>query len=203
MRHSYCFILLFLCFTSCKVKQSSPPPKTFETLLPGRATNNYGTLILDELKQTADQLGLTRMDTGVSQFELRLWYNKAKAEKHVLVFQVNDTAFHYRHIEYLVMNYGVTKFDAMSHVEKDSLKTLYDSLKQIDFKSLMSRQDIPGFRDTVSNGTLYYMEVATPTRYVLVTYNAPEYYAASEINNKRFLDIILLLNRYLHFYPSN
>ncbi len=75
-----------------------------------------------------------------------------------------------------------------------------DSLNSYDFENLLSQDEIESFTDNVADGVTYTMEIATSKYYKLLTYHCPERFAKTEINNKKFLDLILLIDKYIHFW---
>ena len=83
---------------------------------------------------------------------------------------------------------------------EDSLQLMAEELKTFDFKKMISQAEIENFIDNVADGINYDLEIATCKYYKLVSYHCPEHYAPTEANNKKFLNIILMLDRHLHFY---
>jgi len=81
-----------------------------------------------------------------------------------------------------------------------TLKAMIVSLKEIDFNHLISQKEIKSFQDNVADGVTYNMEVFQSGRYKILTYHCPETYYSKETNNRKFVDIIMLLDRHFTFY---
>ena len=77
-----------------------------------------------------------------------------------------------------------------------SISNLLDSLKNIDFGKLISQNKIENFKDDVDDGTVYTLEISYAGFYKILQYHSPEEFAKNEINNKRFLNLIKLLEKY-------
>lgn len=65
---------------------------------------------------------------------------------------------------------------------------------------MISQDQIKNFKDNIADGVTYNLEISTKNKYKLIRYRCPEYYSKTEINNKKFTDILLLLDQYFHFW---
>jgi hypothetical protein len=65
---------------------------------------------------------------------------------------------------------------------------------------MISQDEIPNFEYNVADGVTYTMEIATRKYYKVLKYHCPEKFALKEINNRKFVDLIFMIDKHLHFY---
>lgn len=161
------------------------------------------TIKLARQKAFSDQalkLNLTSIDKGVDSFEMRIWVGSMFVEHDLIILKYADTSWLTQKIRYYESEDGVTHFKNKKIKPTISLPLLIDSLKQIQLDKLISQEQIPNFVDNVADGVTYHLEIATKGSYKLLTYHCPEHFAKTEINNKKFLDLVLLVDKYFHFW---
>jgi hypothetical protein len=153
------------------------------------------------IAEQATKLNLTPIDKGVDSFEMRIWVGNMFVEHDLIILKYLDTSWLTQKIRYYQSEDGVTHFKN-EKVSKPSisLQLLIDSLKEVQLDKLISQEEIPNFIDNVADGVTYHLEVATKENYNLLTYHCPEYFAKAEVNNRKFLDLVLLLDKYFHFW---
>lgn len=151
--------------------------------------------------ETASQLNLTPIDKGVDSFEIRIWVSSIFIEKDLLVLKYSDNTWQHQKIRFYRRPDDVV-YSKQEKIKRPeiSLELLVDSIRRIQFDKLLPQNEIPGFVDNVADGVWYSVEIATKGSYKQLTYHCPERFAKTEINNKKFLDLIFLLNRYYHFW---
>jgi hypothetical protein len=81
-----------------------------------------------------------------------------------------------------------------------TLEPMIDSLRQVNFNRVISQEQVKGFQDNVADGVTYNMEVFQSGRYKMLTYHCPETYYSKEENNRKFVDILMLLDKHFTFY---
>jgi hypothetical protein len=165
--------------------------------------NSVDTLKLARQREFANQalnLNLTPIDQNVDSFEIRLWISTMFVEQDLIVLKYTDTSWVTQKIRYFTGVDGVTHFKNKKIKPTITLPLLIDSLRQMQIDKLISQDVIPNFFDNVADGVTYNLEIATKGNYKLLTYHCPEHFAKTEINNKRFLDLVLLVDKYFHFW---
>jgi hypothetical protein len=199
MRHSLIFISTLFTLWSCN-SNDKPPQKEAKQdrrdsieLARQRDLQNY-------LAEEAAILKLSPINKGVDSFELRLWVSSMLVEHDLILLSYKDSAWQSFKIRYFRSEDGVTHFKKKEIKSAFSAIFLADSLKQIDFANMPSQENIKNFVDDVADGVTYNLEIATKYSYKLITYHCPEHFAKSESNNKKFLDLILLLDRHFRFW---
>lgn len=145
-------------------------------------------------------MGLPRIDTGVNEFELRIWTGSMIDPDQMVLLRKSDTGTIAQKFAYNLSFDRLEHYELIKAYRSDTLTQYVDSLKNVDFKSIISQNEIANFRDDIADGITYHLEVATPTFYKLITYHCPERFAKTEINNKRFLALIFSIDRHVHFY---
>ncbi len=199
MRLLLLVITTFLIVASCQTNESFQAD-SFQLLLPDTSKTHIPNSVYEHLKGFSRQMGLPSIDTGAKEFELRIWTGSMlDPDQMVLLRKVDSVTiaqkFDYKSYIDTLKHYKLTKT-----YQHTTLTKFVDSLQEIDFRTMPSQNEIAGFKDNVADGVTYHLELATPKYYKLVTYHCPEHFAKSEVNNKKFLDLILAIDRYLHFY---
>ncbi len=186
-------IYLCACNSSEPVNNSIPAKVVVEDTLKAARKSGFA--------ETASQLKLTPIDKGVDSFEIRIWVSNVFIEKDLIVLSYTDSIWKALRFSYYKSPDGLI-FSKPVNIKRPeiSLHLLVDSLREIQFDKLLSQNEIPGFVDNVADGVWYSVEIATKGSYKQLTYHCPERFAKTEINNKKFLDLIFLLNRYYHFW---
>jgi hypothetical protein len=197
------FITLFI--FSCNWTDTHEHPdvsahRSFRILLPDNIKTGRPTTTFNSLKIRAEQMKLPPLDKGVKWFELRMWRTGNFNPNPLIVIRKTDSSVIANKYYYYLINDTVAKFEIDNKRIKQPANLLLDSLLQLDFKKMVSQQEIEGFVDNVADGVTYHLEVSTNNYYKLVTYHCPETFAKNEVNNKQFTDLIFLLNRHIPFY---
>jgi len=187
-------------FCSCWTKKSNHPTDSFKVILPDTSKSHKEYTTFEHLKILDEQMNLDDIYNGVDSFEIRIWIvSMIKPNKLFIVKQANQIItvqdFYYEYSS----DYKLS-FKSGQIQQNNSYSTLMDSLKKYDFAKLISQEEIDNFVDNIADGVTYTMEIATTKYYKLISYRCPEHFAHAEINNRRFLSILFLLDRYLHFY---
>jgi hypothetical protein len=157
--------------------------------------------VFDNLKNAGRQMNLPRIDTGVNGLEIRLWITSLGKQGKLIVLRKAGALITSQQFEFYFTQDSIADFKPISNQKNNSLGLLTDSLSQIDFAKMISQDEIENFRNDILDGVGYTMEISNSHYYKLLTYTSPAYFAKTEANNKKFLDIIQLLDRHLHFYP--
>jgi hypothetical protein len=121
---------------------------------------------------------------------------------HLLVtVNITDTSVTAQKFDYYLSDDGLVNFKPSQRgFGGDSLQLLVEELNEIDFTKMISQSEIASFNDNVADGITYNLEIATSKYYKLLTYHCPEHFAKTDPNNKKFLNIVFILDRHLHFY---
>ncbi|XVJ67170.1 MAG: hypothetical protein HEQ40_13755 [Lacibacter sp.] len=197
MRHTLIIISTIFVLLSCNSTDTvnkSEPEKTpvIDTIKLARQK---------AFAEQASKLNLTPIDKGVDSFEIRIWVGSMFVEHDLIILKYLDTSWLTQKIRYYKSEDGVTHFKNEKILKPTiSLTSLIDSLKQVQLDKLISQEEIPNFTDNVADGVTYNLEFATKGTYKLLTYHCPEHFAKTEINNKKFLDLVLLIDKYFHFW---
>jgi hypothetical protein len=145
-------------------------------------------------------MNLPRIDTGANDFEIRLWMGSMIDPDQMIFLRKSDTSVFAQTYDYNA-NFDSLEYFKLTHTYQGALlRQFADSLQKVDFSKMISQDQIENFRDNVADGITYLLEVATPKYYKLITYHCPERFAKTEINNKKFIDLVLALDQHLHFY---
>ncbi|RYE36195.1 MAG: hypothetical protein EOP48_29795 [Sphingobacteriales bacterium] len=199
MRHTLIFITTLLMLASCQTNSSSHSD-TFQVLLPDTTKTHRQNALYEHLKGYGIQMNLPRIDTGVKGFELRIWTGSMIDPDQMVLLRKSDTITIAQKFDYN------SNFDSLEHYKiinsynSNELTRFVDSLQKLDFTTMVSQNEIQGFNDNVADGMTYYMEISTPKYYKLVAYHCPEHFAKSEANNKKFVDLLLAVDKHVHFY---
>jgi hypothetical protein len=145
-------------------------------------------------------MGLENIYTGVDSFEIRLWIVSMIKPNRMVLLKKSNQIITSQDFTYDYSSDNKLSFKAGKVIQNNSYSILVDSLKNFDFESMLSQDEINNFVDNVADGVTYTMEVATTKYYKLISYHCPEHYANTEQNNRQVLHIVLLLDNYLHFY---
>jgi hypothetical protein len=199
MRHFILFISILFIFISCKTK-TTPQSSVFQILLPDTNRTHRPNIIFLHLKEVSDQINLPRIDTGMNGFEIRLWTSSMIIPNLIVVVRETDTVLLSQKIEYYMSPDSAAHYKLYNNQQTGSLRILLDSLQHYDFAKMISQNEIENFTDNLADGITYHLEISNSKYYKLLTYHCPEHFAKLEPNNKLFLEIILLLDRHLHFY---
>jgi hypothetical protein len=148
----------------------------------------------------ATKLNLAQIDKGVDSFEMRIWVGSMFVEHDLIILKYADTSWLTQKIRYYKSEDGVIHFKNEKIKPTITLPLLIDSLKQMHLDKLISQEQIPNFEDNVADGVTYNLEISTKGNYKLLTYHCPEHFAKTEINNKKFLDLVLLVDKYFRFW---
>ena len=150
--------------------------------------------------EQAISLNLPSIRQNADSFELRLWISSMLVEHCVIILVYKDSLWYSYKINYHVSENGGKINYVKEKVESEALtKSLVDSLMLIDFSNLKSQNEIKDFKDNIADGVSYNLEIATKKSYRILTYHCPEHFAKTEINNRKFLDIVRLLDKHFHF----
>jgi hypothetical protein len=197
MRHTLTFITAIIVLLSCNSAETTNKSDPIRVSV-------VDTIKLARQKAFSEQalkLNLTPIDNGVDSFELRIWVGSMFVEHDLIILKYSDTSWLTQKIRYYKSEDGVSHFKNEKLIKPAiTLPLLIDSLGQMQLDKLISQEEIPNFVDNVADGVTYNLEVATKGSYKLLTYHCPEHFAKTEINNKKFLNLLLLVDRYFHFW---
>ncbi|MDB5203767.1 MAG: hypothetical protein JWQ27_3176 [Ferruginibacter sp.] len=194
-------ILTIFHLGSCRAQKEKAIDTQFQVLLPGTAQPHNPDTSFEFLKGLSRKFNLPKLDTGVAGITLRLWISSPIIPHTLVTVIIGDTSVTAQKFDYYIEGNGVAHFQpSAGRYGADSLQLLVNKLNAVDFPSMISQSDIENFNDNIADGAKYYLEVSTPEYYKLLIYHCPEYFAKREPNNKKFLDLILMLDRHLHFY---
>ena len=122
-------------------------------------------------------------------------------ENDLIILKYDDSSWQTQKIRYYESEDGVLHSKNEKIVKPNiDFPLLIDSLRAMQLDKLISQKQIPNFIDNVADGVTYDLEIATKDNYKLLTYHCPEYFGKSEVNNKKFVDFIKLMDRYYHFW---
>jgi len=148
----------------------------------------------------ADQLSLTRLEDGVDSFELRLWsaitiaqpehlniLKKTKTGWQCMTYRIWSHATSLKNIN--LAQYIVDSVQVFTRISQYDWSLFLDSLKNEHLLTLPTEDDINGFENSVMDGTVHYVEYATPLKYKFYIYSNPDAYP--EIPECRHMNNIL------------
>jgi hypothetical protein len=197
MRNIQTFITAIIVLLSCNSADTTNKYKPIKVSV-------VDTIKLARQKAFSEQalkLNLTPIDNGVDSFELRIWVGSMLVEHDLIILKYSDTSWLTQKIRYYNSEDDVTHFKNEKLINPTiALPLLIDSLLQMHLDKLLSQEEIPNFVDNIADGVTYDVEVATKGSYKLLTYHCPEHFAKTEINNKKFLDLVLLVDKYFRFW---
>lgn len=153
-------------------------------------------------KANAKLLNLPEIHNGVDSFEMRVWYWGFGGGHSLIDLRfINDKWSGYRTEIFLNSNGVVATLDS-------SLTKSLNIPKEIDsivnyfisdsILELPSQQAIPNFRDGIGDGQGCDVEIATKHFYKSLNYHCPEHF--SDKYNQKFLEAVMFLDRFFHFY---
>ncbi|MFT3704146.1 MAG: hypothetical protein QM802_17395 [Agriterribacter sp.] len=186
---------------SCNLSQK-PEPQPVKVTAVDSAEKARQQIEKKHLAEMAVKLKLLPIDKAVDSFELRLWVGSMVLPNKLIVLYYKDSMWQTHKIYYY------DKQDGSIFRKEEKIKTdfpvtaLADSLQLIDFSKMISQHEIKGFEDNVADGVTYHLEIATKREYKCLTYHCPEYFSKTEINNKKFLDLVLLLDKHFGFWSA-
>jgi hypothetical protein len=200
MRQFLIILSTIFVLASCQTKNNSKPDK-FQVLLPDTSKTHRPNTTFDYLTDLGKQMILPRLDTGVIGTDIRLWITSMADPDLVITLSITDTSVYAQKFDFYLSPDGVVHFKKTDKgFGGDSLQLLVEELNSVDFQKMISQSEIENFNDNIADGINYNLEIATSKYYKLLTYHCPEHFAKTEINNKKFLDVIFMLDRHLHFY---
>lgn len=199
MRNNLAIILIFTILNSCSTKNSQPQD-SFKVILPDTSKKNTAYFTFEHLKILDDQMDLDKIYKGVDSFEIRLWIVSMLKPNRMVLLKKSNQIITSQDFTYEYSLENKLSFKAGKIVQNNSYQILIDSLNNYSFENMLSQNEIEGFVDNVADGVTYTLEIATSKYYKLLTYHCPGRYADTDENNRLFLNIILLLDHYLHFY---
>ena len=150
--------------------------------------------------ELALKLYLKPLEEGLDSFEMRIWASSMLAEHSLVIIKHIDSSWLVQNIRYYRSEDGVIHYRNELLKPTISLSLLIDSIKQVRLAEIISQEEIPNFIDNVADGVTYDLEIATKNSYRLLTYHCPEHFAKTEPNNKKFLDVILLVDKFFRFW---
>jgi len=200
MRHFLIIISTIFILASCQTKNNSQTDK-FQVLLPDTAKTHRPNKTFEYLTDLGKQMNLPKLDTGVSGTKIRLWITTIMTPHLLVTLNITDTSVTAQKFDYYLSEDGLAHYKPSQRgFGGDSLQSLVEKLNDIDFTKMISQSEIADLKDNVADGINYNLEIATSKYYKLLTYHCPEHFAKTEPNNKKFLDLIFILDRHLHFY---
>ena len=196
MRHPLIILITLTIFCSCSTKNSQPAD-SFKVLLPDTSKTHKVYTTFEHLKLLDEQMGLDKIYNGVDSFEIRLRIVSMIKPNRMIIVKKSNQVVTSQDFSYDYSSDNKLSFKAGKIIQNNSYPILIDSLSNYD---LLSQDEIDNFVDNVADGVTYTMEIATSKYYKLLSYHCPEHFANTEENNRKFLNIVLLLDKYLHFY---
>ena len=197
MRHSQAFLAAIIILLSCNLTETANNSKTTKV----STVDSFKLARQNAFSDQALKLNLTTIDKGVDSFEIRIWVSSMFIEHDLVILKYSDTSWMTQKIRYYKSANGVTHFKNEGPTKPNiTLPSLIDSLRQAQLDKIKSQEEIPNFVDNIADGVTYDLEISTKGSYKLLTYHCPEHFAKAEINNKKFLDLILLMDKYFHFW---
>ena len=197
MRHFLTFIIVIVVLLSCNSTDTSNTNESIKVTV-------IDTMQLARQKAFAKQaslLNLTPINQSVDSFEIRIWVSSVFVENDLIILKYDDSSWQTQKIRYYESEDGVLHSKNEKIVKPNiDFPLLIDSLRAMQLDKLISQKQIPNFIDNVADGVTYDLEIATKDNYKLLTYHCPEYFGKSEVNNKKFVDFIKLMDRYYHFW---
>jgi hypothetical protein len=199
MRQYLLIILTLLILSSCETKISQP--ERFQVILPDTTKTHSPNKKFDYLKGLTNQMNLPKLDTGVNGIKIRLWITSMITPHCLVTLNITDTSVTAQKFDYYLNADGRINYKPSERgMGGDSLQLLVEEINNIDFKKIISQKEIENFEDNMADGVNYDLEISNSKFYKLISYHCPEHFAKTEPNNKKFLDIIFMLDRHLHFY---
>mgnify|MGYP003578157802 CR=1 FL=1 len=153
----------------------------------------------DNYKTAAKQIGFD-VARDKDSFVLRLWMTSMVKPDRVIELRKFAGKWQGKQFDYYEESDGRLFFQPVKQKDTVLSQSIIDSLQQIDFLRLISQEKIEGFDDNVADGQSFHMEIFMPFRYKLLRYHCPESYYSNEPNNRRFVDIVMLLDKHFNFY---
>jgi hypothetical protein len=200
MRYYLTIISTIFILASCRTKENSQAEK-FQVLLPDTVKTHQPNKTFDYLIDLGKQMNLPKLDTGVNGTKIRLWITSMMIPHLLVTVNITDTSVTAQKFDYYLSDDGLVNFKPSQRgFGGDSLQLLVEELNEIDFTKMISQSEIASFNDNVADGITYNLEIATSKYYKLLTYHCPEHFAKTDPNNKKFLNIVFILDRHLHFY---
>lgn len=199
MRYTLIILTLLTILVSCATEDKKPS-NSFKVILPDTSKTHKVYTTFEHLKHLDEEMGLDNIYNGVDGFEIRIWIVSMIKPNRVFIIKKSNQGTTSQSFSYEYSSENKLTFNAGKTIQDDSYLALMDSLKSYDFENLLSQDEIESFTDNVVDGVTYTMEIATSKYYKLLTYHCPERFAKTEINNKKFLDLILLIDKYIHFW---
>ena len=200
MKHFLTIISTIFILASCQTKTNSQADK-FQLLLPDTTKTHRPNNTFKYLTDLGKQMNLPKLDTGVNGTKIRLWITSMITPHLLVTLNLNDTSVTAQKFDYYISDNGIANFKpSQKGFVGDSLQLLAEEIKHIDFTKMISQSEIANFKNNVADGITYNLEISTSKYYKLLTYHCPEHFAKTEPNNKKFLDVIFILDRHLHFY---
>lgn len=204
MRDALIILLLLIVWTSCNSKDKAKPTNLavvpVDTVSIDTAKLQWQQQMKMHLHHLAISLKLPPVNLMNDSFALRLWTGTMFVENDLIMLAYKNGIWQSGKFRYSRNDKGVGTIKKIKIKGELSINSLVDSLKLIDFTNLPSQEEIKDFRDNVADGITYLLEISDKRYYKLLIYHCPEHYIKSEENNRRFLDIIYLLDRHFHFY---
>jgi hypothetical protein len=200
MKYFLTIISTIFILASCHIKNNVESAK-FQLLLPDTSKTHQTNHRFNYLTDLGKRMNLPKLDTGVYGTKIRLWITSMFTPHLLVTLNITDTSVTAQKFDYYEDPDGIVHFKpSQKGIGGDSLQLLAEELEDIDFTKMISQVEIANFDNNVADGIYYNLEVATSKYYKLLTYHCPEHFAKTEYNNKKFLDIIFMLDRHLHFY---
>jgi hypothetical protein len=151
-----------------------------------------GNIIPAYYKNVCTLLKLPPVDNCLDSFSIRLWTSSMEGFRLITLIQ-DDNSFEGHSYFYL----SDTSIKEQKIRPIISLNAFLDSLRVINFNSLIPQNHIENFQDDVADGVTYTLEVVDKGSYNIVTYHAPEFF--HDVDNQKFYRILKLLDKYFHF----
>jgi hypothetical protein len=149
--------------------------------------------------QTANLIGLG-LPAENDSFVLRLWISSMVKPDQVIELRRSESGWVTKKFLYYFEADGRPMFKKAPVKPSNTLDDVVASLRQTDLRQFISQEQIEGFQDNVADGVTYNMEIFKSGHYQRLSYHCPETYYSKEVFNRRFVDLLMVLDKHFTFY---
>jgi hypothetical protein len=190
-------MITIICLISCNNEPAKKNNDTTRSSTVDSAVEAQKATLIKNYTTRAEHFNMLPITKGVDSFELRLWVSSMFRDQDLLVLSYNNGDWHSNKIKYFTG--GDFSSSTQEKINPDiSAAALADSLKLIDLNSLISQNEIKGFKGMIADGVSYNFEIATKNNYRLLMYRCPELF--TDAYNKKVAALIHLLDKHFHFW---
>ena len=152
---------------------------------------------------TAEMLNLKQISNGVENFELRVWTFKTGDKSKLYILRRLDENWigcNYTYSENAKLFIDSLRVNCQE-VEGQKGMQLKSFLTQDSIKYLPSQASIPGFKDTFSDGAIYFVEISTQTFYKVFGFRNPTEF--DDHFNRSFVSLLDFISSHSNIYQFN